>query len=118
VSLDEDAFRIERHAPSAEQRHIDLGADHPLAAVATITVKPSGETEIVGVDRRVLRDNVPRMPGAWAVASAVFDVATSTLRLVLDDNIEFVVEVGTVMTSVDRRSSTWTRITGSTSREC
>ena len=87
---------------SAEQPRIDLAADHPLAAVATITLKPTGETEFVGVEGRVLRAYMPPMPGTWAFASAVFDVATSTLRLVLGDDIEFVVEIGTVMTSVNR----------------
>ena len=87
---------------SAEQPRIDLGTEHPLAAVATIMLKPTGEAEIVGIDGRVLRVNMPRMPGVWAVASTVFDVATSTLRLVLHDDTEFVTEIGTAMSFVDR----------------
>ena len=87
---------------NAEQPRIDLGTEHPLAAVATITLKPTGEAEIVGVDGRIFRYHAPSMPGEWAVASTVFDVATSTLRLVLHDDTEFVTEIGTTMSFVDR----------------
>jgi hypothetical protein len=87
---------------NAEQPRIDLGTEHPLAAVATITLKPTGEAEIAGVDGRIFHYHAPSMPGEWAVASAVFDVATSTLRLVLHDDTEFVTEIGTTMSIVDR----------------
>jgi hypothetical protein len=43
-----DAFRVECHVTSPERPRIDLGTDHSLAAVTTITLKPTGETEIVG----------------------------------------------------------------------
>jgi hypothetical protein len=100
--LDTDnAFRVVRRL-NAEQPCIDLGTEHPLAAVATITLKPTGEAEIAGVDGRIFRYHAPSMPGEWAVASAAFDVATSTLRLVLHDDIEFVTEIGTTMSIVDR----------------
>jgi hypothetical protein len=57
--LDDDAFRIEFHVTSPERPRIDLGTDHPLAAVTTITPKPTGETEIVGVDGCVIRYTLP-----------------------------------------------------------
>lgn len=47
--LDDDAFRIECHVTSAERPRIDLGTDHPLAAVTTITLKPTGETRSSGL---------------------------------------------------------------------
>jgi hypothetical protein len=82
---------------------LEIGPQHPMFAITAVKHTPAtGQVEITRIDGRSVRGNIGATTGYESIRESEFVPRTSSLKIELASGTALTMEIGTLLTTVDR----------------